>query len=140
MVALHILDKEHHKASLFERLQSDKSSAAKGKIALVLSIKKNLQRIFNARPGECHGSQELGIIDINDALLSSEEIQSAICNSIQHCIERYEPRISHVNVTMRQDSITFFHYFSITAYIKHINEHDKIEIDIYINDNKLKVI
>ena len=140
MVALHHWDKEYHKASLFERLQSDRTSIAKGKVALVLSIKKNLQRIFNARPGECHGSKELGIIDINDALLGSEEIQGAICSSIQRCIERYEPRISHISVSMHQDPITFYHYFSIIAYIKHINENDKIEIDIHINDNKLKVV
>lgn len=139
MAALRRWNTDNNKASLFERLQSDKPTV-KGKTALVLSIKNNLQRIFNARPGECHGSKELGIIDINDALLGSEEIQSSICNSIRHCIERYEPRINHVEVKVRQDSITFFHYFSIIAYIDQISELDKIEIDIHINNNKLKVL
>lgn len=140
MAALRRWNTDNNKASLFERLQQERPRAVSGKAALVSSIKNNLQRIFNARPGECHGSRELGIIDINDALLGSEEIQSAICNSIKYCIEQYEPRISQVKVKVRQDQITFFHYFSIIAYIDQVSELDKIEIDIHLSDNKLKVI
>lgn len=139
MAALRRWNTDNNKASLFERLQQDRP-AAKGKVALVLSIKNNLQRIFNARPGECHGSKALGIIDINDALLGSEEIQSSLCNSIKYCIEKYEPRISHVEVKVRRDSVTFFHCFSIIAYMDQISELDKIEIDIHIDNNKLKVL
>ncbi|WP_392565266.1 type VI secretion system baseplate subunit TssE [Utexia brackfieldae] len=140
MAALRRWRTDTNKASLFERLRQDNLSATSGKAALIVSIKHNLQRIFNARPGECHGSRELGIIDINDALLGSEEIQHAICYSIQYCIEQYEPRISQVNVTVRQDPLTFAHYFTVMAYLDQLSESDRINIDIHLNDNKLNVI
>ncbi|MBK5072169.1 type VI secretion system baseplate subunit TssE [Budviciaceae bacterium CWB-B4] len=127
------------KGSLFDRLQNDQPRL-KGDAAFILSVKNNLRHIFNARPGECHGTKELGIIDVNDALLSTEEIQSSICQSIRHCIARYEPRISQTQVVVRQDPITFTYYFSVIAQIAQVYDVERIELDIHINNNKLEVI
>lgn len=126
------------KGSLFDRLQNN-NQHIKGDTAFVLSIKNNLRHIFNARPGECHGTKELGIIDVNDALLGTEEIQRSICYSIRQCIARYEPRISETQVSVRQDPVTFTYYFSVIAQIAQVCDIDQIELDIRINNNKLEV-
>lgn len=127
------------KGSLFDRLQNEHPNL-KDEMTFILSIKNNLRHIFNARPGECHGTRELGIIDVNDALLGTEEIQSSICRSIQYCIARYEPRISQTCVSVRQDPVTFAYYFFVTAEIAQVSDIKSIELDIYINNNKLEVI
>ncbi|MNU09141.1 Lysozyme [compost metagenome] len=63
-----------------------------------------------------------------------------MCHSIRQCIARYEPRISHTEVNVRQDPLTFSWYFMVVADIAQLRDVAKIELDIRIDNNKLEVI
>lgn len=125
------------KASLFERIQSDRHSV--GSQSLISSIKLNLGRILNARPGECHATQGLGIVDTNDAILSSAELQVSICQSIKHCIQQFEPRISSVDVMLSSQFGQAALCFTVIAYIQLGSGDQKIELDIQLNDSKFRI-
>lgn len=90
--------------SLFERIQeSDEPKRSHSPEylteSLVNSIKRHLNNVLNSRPGGCQSSIDLGVIDLNDATMTTRDLKSTIQASIGACIERYEPRLSNVTVS-----------------------------------------
>lgn len=85
--------------SLFERIRLRADPDNQAPTDLVMSIKQNLSLILNTRPGGSQSTPELGIIDLNDAMMDSSELNLTICKSITDCVLRYEPRITELTVT-----------------------------------------
>ena len=119
MAALLRWKKDRHQ-SLFERIR-DKATPDNYEIANdpLASIKLNLSRILNTRPGSSQSTKDIGVIDLNDATMSTTELNMVICKSIKECIEKYEPRVAKATVTARSNSadpLTML--FDITAEIR----------------------
>ncbi|VYT91494.1 type VI secretion system baseplate subunit TssE [Metakosakonia massiliensis] len=85
--------------SLFERIRLRADPFKTTDIDLIASIRQNLSQVLNTRPGGSQSTPALGIIDMNDAMMDSSELNLVVCQSIRDCILRYEPRISAVTVT-----------------------------------------
>lgn len=85
--------------SLFERIRLQADPDNQAHTDLVMSIKQNLSLVLNTRPGGSLSTPELGIVDLNDAMMDSSELNLAICQSIRNCILRYEPRITELTIT-----------------------------------------
>lgn len=128
MAALQNWKKTNH-SSLFERIQQD-SSTNHSENDPLSSVKRNLKQVLNVRPNSCQSAKELGVIDLNDATMSTSELNSLICESIKNCIEQYEPRVSITQVQARpdnEDPLTLS--FSVIAYVNK----EKIEFDIKLD-------
>lgn len=103
--------------SLFDRLVADEEDIGwrpgmdvdKAQIA---SIKRNLGRVLNLRAGGAAANPELGIIDMNDGAVRSNDMIRQIAESIRRCILTGEPRIadaqvSHVSASDAPLSLSF---------------------------------
>lgn len=71
--------------SLFERIReaAKPSVRRKPEEALLRSIQSNLRNVLNTRSGSCYGSPELGISDLNDESLASQNIRNATARMIR---------------------------------------------------------
>jgi len=114
--------------SLFERIEHHDQDDYHHS-TLIDSIKRNLYKILNERPDGCQSARQLGVIDLNDATMSTNELNSLICSSIQKCIEDYEPRISSAFVQARQGDDPLTLLFHVTAYI----DDSRISFDVKLD-------
>jgi type VI secretion system protein len=108
-------------ASLFERIQGEGIIASPGSEVdeLVDSVKRQLDKILNTRPGNCRSAPDLGVIDLNDATQGSADIKGRIREAIRQCIRRYEPRIIHVDVRSPDHQTSPLEMsFLVTAHVK----------------------
>ncbi|OCG49106.1 hypothetical protein A9G35_12625 [Gilliamella sp. Choc5-1] len=129
---------KNHQQSLFDRIhtESDQNDYQFDKTCLD-SIKFNLSRILNSRPGGCQSSYSMGVVDLNDATMNSSEIKAEICREIKNCIEKYEPRIMQVTVIARaNDSNLLTMQFTIQAIVKDEFGTNNIEFKVYFNDRQ----
>lgn len=108
-------------ASLFDRIRDEDKSPVSGADAeqLIRSVKRQLDRVLNTRPGSCRSAPRLGVIDLNDARQSSADIRGRIREAIRQCIIDYEPRIVQVDVTSADSEVTPLEMtFQVTAYVQ----------------------
>ncbi|MWP62722.1 type VI secretion system baseplate subunit TssE [Gilliamella sp. Pas-s25] len=129
---------KHQQQSLFDRIhtESEPDDYQLGKTRLD-SIKFNLSRILNSRPGGCQSAYPMGVVDLNDATMNSSEIKAEICREIKNCIEKYEPRIMQVTVIARaNDSNLLTMQFEIQAIVKDEFGTDNIEFRVYFDDRQ----
>ncbi len=127
--------------SLFERLETgvDSISLSQGPDALEVlrSIKRNVSNILNTRLGESQSSPNLGLIDFNDASIKSLDLSVQIKRSIKYCLENFEPRLTNVDVTVFKDEMDPLNLrFSITAVINIAAIHEKVKIELLLDNNK----
>ncbi|CAM2806468.1 MULTISPECIES: type VI secretion system baseplate subunit TssE [Vibrio] len=104
---------------------------------VVESIKRNVANILNSRVGGSESAPLLGLIDFNDATLESMDLSVRIKLAIQHCLERYEPRLKNILVIADKDmysSMTLS--FSITASINSAALHEKIRFSLLLDSNR----
>jgi len=87
---------------LFERLAAPHQPVAQeedSRLAeFVESIKRHLVELLNSHPGNCASAPELGLLDFNDATIGVLDLELSVQQAIRHCIERFEPRVTHVDV------------------------------------------
>jgi len=126
-------------SNLFSKLQNNKDGISDDEV-LFRSIKYNLQNIFNATPGECHASVDLGIIDINNPLFDGDDIRAKICDSIEYNVLQYENRINHVEFKFRSDIPVFLQEFLLIAYLKSCYGVEKFEFDIVVDSSHLRIL
>lgn len=116
--------------TLFERMEAPLAGRWRGNgmPALRQSIRQNLHNILNTRSGSCRGAPELGITEPEGA----DNYRDAMSLAIIRCIEKYEPRISQVEVmaivgpaTSPQD-ITFH----ITAWVMLNDVREVLDFDM----------
>ncbi len=99
--------------SLFERLTGSESYAHFDEDE---SIRQHLLRMFITRQGAVSTLPEYGLPDLNDLRQSRSELVKLICESLEHSIAAYEPRLQNVEVTYRPLSdATFALGFHIDA-------------------------
>ncbi|MCO6538096.1 MAG: type VI secretion system baseplate subunit TssE [Gilliamella sp.] len=129
---------KYQQQSLFDRIhsESNQNDYELNKTRLD-SIKFNLLRILNSRPGGCQSAYPMGVVDLNDATMNSSEIKTEICREIKNCIEKYEPRIIQVTVIARaNDSNLLTMQFAIQAIVKDEFGTDNIEFRVHFDDRQ----
>lgn len=130
-------DRERPAGSLFERMEAPSARSLGGRNPNTLrkSIRQSLRNILNTRSGSCRGAPELGIAEPENA----ENFRDAMSQAIVECIERYEPRISQVEVqpallhAAHSQEMTFH----ITAWVIFNEMCEVLEFDMAPNGNQL---
>lgn len=62
------------------------------------SIARNLERIFNTRVGSAQAQMDLGLPPPNELIPHWPESSADLQRAIETCLEKYEPRLTHVRV------------------------------------------
>lgn len=93
-----------HERSLLERLATAKGGTVERTMhedtnALVRSVLRNLQHILNTRQGSSEAHLDLGIPAPSDIAHNFPEAISMMQRIIRECVEKYEPRLTNINVT-----------------------------------------
>lgn len=130
--------KKDNTLSLFERIRhkADRDDYRVTNDPL-RSIKLNLSRILNTRPGNSQSTKDIGVIDLNDATISSTELNVVICKSIKECIEKYEPRISRATVTARSNNVDpLTMLFDIKAEVRYEHGVDNVEFQLRLDNER----
>jgi type VI secretion system protein len=92
-----------HGRTLLERLYG--ASAPKnesGSRALLESVRRNLERILNARMGTAPGSPDYGLPPLSQFLFGSADSMSRLAALVERAIDQYEPRLRRVRVRQSQ--------------------------------------
>jgi type VI secretion system protein len=122
--------------SFFERLDSklplirsvDDSNHL---VAIVASVKNNLQWMLNSRQGCSQSSPDLGLDDFNDSVGGITDFTIKVSNNIKQTIEQYEPRIKIHDVNFspnRDDPMRLSFRIEGTLLIKHKKRDVLIEL------------
>ncbi|MDC0662897.1 type VI secretion system baseplate subunit TssE [Marinobacter sp. SS21] len=126
--------------SLFERLEqaADPTGQGVGEVTHVVeSIKRHLVRLLNAHPGNSASAPDLGLLDFNDATLGTQDLNIRIRSAIRHCIERFEPRVSRVDVVaLPQGPDPLQLRFQVTVYLRVGSVDEKTTIDLLLDDKR----
>lgn len=126
--------------SFFQRLGDENEQASNGVESLecvISSIKRNISVLLNTRIGESQSCPELGLFDFNDANSGSFDLGVRIKVGIKTCIERFEPRLSHLDIRVLHDSTCPFSLrFHIHGNINVKTAQEKIEIDLFLDSNR----
>ncbi|KXF83011.1 type VI secretion system baseplate subunit TssE [Enterovibrio coralii] len=127
--------------SFFQRLEADapKRSVTQGPDVddVLVSLKKNVSNLLNARIGESLSAPELGLIDFNDASLSSHDLALQIKRAIQDCLETYEPRIRQLEVHVLPDNRSPLNLrFQLKATINVGALHKNVQIELLLDSNR----
>ena len=107
--------------SLLERLSSPKASApslSENPQELTRSILRNLQRILNTRLGHAPAQMDLGMPAPSEINQAAPDAVSLVQKNLRACIEKYEPRLSSVEITrVESDKDVLTLRFQITGRI-----------------------
>ncbi len=128
--------------SLFERLEQAAAPApvtqGAGDLShVVASIKRHLVRLLNTHPGNSASAPELGLVDFNDATLGTQDLNIRIRGAIRQCIERFEPRVSRVDVSAQPPGFDQLQLrFQVTVYLNLAASGDKATIDLLLDDKR----
>jgi type VI secretion system protein len=126
--------------SFFQRLGDENEHASNGVESIeyvIASIKRNISGLLNTRVGESQSCPELGLFDFNDANSGSFDLGVRIKAGIKTCIERFEPRLSHLDIRVLHDSTCPFSLrFHIHGKINVKTAQEKIEIDLFLDSNR----
>ncbi len=83
-----------------ERYQA---SAGEDLDALLESVRRQLERLLNARHGMCETCPDYGLPAMTDLTIGSGDYQRRVEDAIRVTIESYEPRLRNVRVSRRVD-------------------------------------
>ncbi|MEZ8140870.1 lysozyme [Enterovibrio norvegicus FF-33] len=127
--------------SFFQRLEADapQRSVTQGPEAadVLESLKHNVSNLLNARIGESLSAPDLGLIDFNDASLSSHDLALQIRRAIRRCIETYEPRIQSMDINVLPDNGSPLNLrFQINASVNLGAMHRNVQIDLLLDSNR----
>ncbi|MEI8630926.1 type VI secretion system baseplate subunit TssE [Vibrio sp. PP-XX7] len=101
------------------------------------SIKRNVSNLLNTRVGGSQSAPDLGLIDFNDATLETLDLSVKIRLAIEHCLNRYEPRLKNVVVTSeRDDSSPFSLQFRIVAEVNTSAIHGTVKLNLLLDQNR----
>jgi type VI secretion system protein len=80
---------------------------------------------------------DLGLVDFNDATLGTHDLSIRIRGAIRQCIEKFEPRVSRVDVMeMPHGPDPLQLRFQVTVYLRVGSEDDKTTIDLLLDDRR----
>ncbi|WP_069385192.1 type VI secretion system baseplate subunit TssE [Halomonas caseinilytica] len=131
-------------ARLFERLSSPARPALEGDEAVevtLASIKRHLVDLLNSHPGHSECAPELGVLDFNDASLGVLDLELKVERAIRECIERFEPRVSHIQVEALPNEGTPLQLrFQIQATLALEHDSTQTTIDLLLNDKRYQCL
>lgn len=126
--------------SLFERLEqaAEPPGNGMGQVPHVVeSIKRHLVRLLNAHPGNSASVPDLGLLDFNDATLGTRDLSIQIRSAIRQCIERFEPRVTRVDVVALPQGVDPLQLrFQVTVYLREASSGDRTTIDLVLDDKR----
>ncbi|MBX3394915.1 MAG: type VI secretion system baseplate subunit TssE [Phycisphaerae bacterium] len=70
------------------------------------SVRGNLGRLLNSREGMCEASPDYGLPALTDITVGSADYLRRLLDGIRETIERYEPRLRNVRVSLREGEST----------------------------------
>lgn len=127
--------------NFFQRLGNEKEHITDKTESIeyvIASIKLNISGLLNTRLGESQSCPELGLFDFNDANSGSFDLGVKIKSGIKICIERFEPRLSHLDVRVLHDSACPFSLrFQILGKINVKTKQEEIEINLFLDSNRM---
>lgn len=103
---------------------------------LVRSILRNLQRILNTRSGHAAAQMDLGTPAPCEMALLSRDGLTGVVRSLKQCIEKYEPRLSAVEVTyVRGEDDVLTLRFQVTAKVATSRAGTTINFDTLVDSS-----
>lgn len=97
-----------HEGRLLERIEKYSDNGERvtdvRESVLIESITSHVRSILNVRQGSVRTRQDYGLADINDVTSNYRDAINVIRNSIQYCIEKFEPRMVNVIVSHSSDN------------------------------------
>ncbi|WP_454725143.1 MULTISPECIES: type VI secretion system baseplate subunit TssE [Cupriavidus] len=124
--------------SLFERLDPDLPprrlrSRQELAAARISAVKRHLAWMLNTRRGSSQSCPGLGLADINDAAISSSDLQEQVCEDIRLLVATYEPRVKVIDVQPRTDTgMPSELHFRLRCLVPVDNLEELVEIDMDI--------
>ncbi len=101
---------------------------------LTRSILRNLQRILNTRTGHAAAQMDLGTPAPCEMALMSRDGLAGVVRSLKQCIEKYEPRLSSVEVTyVRGEDDVLTLRFQVTAKVATSKNGAQISFDTLVD-------
>ncbi|WP_136253106.1 type VI secretion system baseplate subunit TssE [Onishia niordana] len=129
---------------LFERLSSPARPAPAGDRAVeatLVSIKRHLVDLLNSHPGHSECAPALGLLDFNDATLGVLDLELKVERAIRECIERFEPRVSQVQVeTLPNEAAPLQLRFQVHATLDMGRDSTQTTIDLLLNDKRYQCL
>ncbi|MBD3896013.1 type VI secretion system baseplate subunit TssE [Halomonas sp. ML-15] len=130
---------------LFERLAvPEQAEVAVGEPDLgetVESIKRHLVDLLNSHPGHSECAPALGLLDFNDATIGVLDLELSIQRAIRQCIERFEPRVSRVEVeSVPNHGDPLQLHFQVHATLALGRENAQTTIDLLLNNKRYQCL
>jgi type VI secretion system protein len=97
---------------------------------VIRSVQEHLQRILNTRQGNVPIAEEYGVPDFTELMSGYPESQRVIERAIRNTIERFEPRLQSVRVTLsggEKETLTLS--FQISARLMLKDGRDSVTFD-----------
>ncbi len=97
---------------------------------MIRSVQEHLQRILNTRQGNVPIAEEYGVPDFTELMSGYPESQRVIERAIRNTIERFEPRLQSVRVTLlggEKENLTLS--FQISARLMLKDGRDSVTFD-----------
>ncbi len=131
--------------SLLERLAHPKSGATRtltlNSQEMVRSVVDHLRKMLNTKQNHAPAHMDYGIPDPSDVAHAFPDAIGTMQKSIRACIEKYEPRLTAVNVVhvqSEQDVLTL--RFQITAQLANTKERVPVCFDTLVDaSGRIKV-
>lgn len=113
--------------TLLERLSRPKAASSRtlseDSGELVRSVLRHLQRMLNSRQGHAPAQMDYGIPDPSEVVHNFPNAIGQVQRAIRACIEKYEPRLTAVNVMhVESEDDLFALRFQITAQLRTAKE------------------
>jgi type VI secretion system protein len=103
---------------------------------LTRSILRNLQKILNTRVGHAAAQMDLGTPAPCEMALLNRDGLMGVVRSLKQCIEKYEPRLSGVDVTyVRGEDDILTLRFQVTAKVATSRNGATISFDTLVDAN-----
>lgn len=107
----------------------------------VESIKRHLVDLLNSHPGHSECAPELGLLDFNDATIGVLDLELNIQRAIRQCIERFEPRVEHVEVkSLPNHGDPLQLRFQVHATLAFGRDSAQTTIDLLLNDKRYQCL
>ena len=103
---------------------------------VVYSIMENLNNILNTKKGYGSFLHDFGIRDMNQ-YSSREHLASAIMDEVKFGIEKYEPRLQFISISLKDSNDIFSLSFEIECRVKDAAQNLLMEFDSVFNSFKV---
>ena len=119
--------------ALFKKFNNNLNLKPGSEDQYLLSIVENLNNILNTKKGYGSFINDFGMKDMNE-YCSRDDIGRAVMQEVKENIERFEPRLKLINITMEENDNPFRISFKIESSIRKSKKSLRMEFDSVFND------